>query len=467
MTVPGASLTESRHVATATLIIAMIGSFISPFMGSSINIALPSIAKELSMTAPILSWCSTSFLLATAIFLVPLGRLSDIWGRKRCYFFGVLIVFFSSFIALFASTTEIFMFARIVQGIGSAMMYSTSSAMLVSAFPQSERGRVLGFNAMAVYLGLTMGPFLGGILTEQFGWRGIFWFNIFFTLPIPFLIFWKLKGEWAPAKGESFDWTGSILYGVSLFLIIYGLSLIPAWIGIALTLCGLTIGFLFIKQELKNHAPLLEIRLFKTNSVLAFSSLATFLNYSATFAMGLLLSLFFQYILGLSPQTTGLILISQPIMMTLLSPFTGALSDRIRPGLIASIGMAITCLGIIPLIFLTKNTSLECILICLVVVGIGLAFFASPNINAIMSSVDKRHYGVTSSIVGTMRLFGHMISMAIVTTLFGLYLGNNPISPENHLLLLESMRIAFIIFCVFCIFGVYASLKRDKQRTTV
>ncbi len=152
-------------------------------------------------------------------------------------------------------------------------------------------------------------------------------------------------------------------------------------------------------------------------------------------------------------------------MMTLLSPFTGALSDKVRPGLIASIGMAITCLGIIPLIFLTANTSIEYIFICLIVVGVGLAFFASPNINAIMSSVDKRHYGVTSSIVGTMRLFGHMISMAIVTTLFGLYLGNNPISPGNHLLLLESMRIAFAIFCVFCLFGVYASLKRDKKLT--
>ncbi len=282
------------------LIVASLSYFITPFMVSSINVALPSIEKEFHIDAVVLSWVATVYLLAAAISLVPFGKLGDIHGRKKIFLIGIVLFTVSSLLSAFSPSAPILIFFRAFQGASSAMIFSTGMAIITSVFEPGERGRVLGINVAAVYIGLSCGPFFGGFLTQHFGWRSIFLFVIPFGLFIILLIFWKLKGEWAEAKGESFDVVGALIYSVALIAIMYGISILPDTLSIWIILFGAVCLFAFVKWEIKVKSPVFEINLFKTNRVFAFSSLAALIHYSATFAVTFLLSLYLQYIKGLT-----------------------------------------------------------------------------------------------------------------------------------------------------------------------
>ncbi len=453
--------TVNKQVA---LFIATLGSFLTPLMGSSINIALPSIGKDFSMNAVLLSWIATSYLLAAAMFLVPFGKIADIHGRKKIFTYGILSYTISSFLSAISTSAILLICFRILQGIGGAMIFGTGVAILTSVFPPGERGKVLGINAAAVYSGLSLGPFLGGFLTQNFGWRSIFLVNAPLGLIIVILVFWKLKGEWAEAKGEKFDFTGSTVYALSLIGIMYGFSLLPALSGVGLILIGVLGALIFVKWETKVKTPVLDINLFKNNTVFAFSNLAALINYSATSAVGFLLSLYLQYIKGLNPQNAGLILISQPLIQAIFSPFAGRLSDKIEPRIVASLGMTFTVVGIFLFTFLNEKTAMKFIVTSLIFLGFGFALFSSPNTNAVMSSVKKRFYGVASGTLGTMRLIGQMFSMGIVMSVFAVYIGKVQITPQYYPLFLKSIKLAFIIFAVLCFCGIFASLARGKIR---
>jgi EmrB/QacA subfamily drug resistance transporter len=449
-------------VKKTVLLIATLSAFLTPFMSSSINIALPSIGKEFSMSAVLLSWVATSYLLTAALFLVPFGRIADIYGIKKIFTIGILFYSLSSLMCCFSSSAFFLISYRILQGISSSMIFATGTAMVTAVFPVGERGRALGINAAAVYLGLSLGPFLGGLLTQHFGWRSVFFFNVPLGVIVIVIIFWKLKGEWANAKGEKFDFTGSIIYSISLTAIMYGFSQLPKLTG-ALLIPGGFIGILaFIKWEEKAQSPVFEINLLRTNKVFAFSNLAALINYSATFAVAFLLSLYFQYIKGFNPQIAGIILIAQPFMQSIFSPFAGKLSDKFEPRIVASIGMGLTVPCLILFAFLDNATSLIIIVANLMLLGFGFALFSSPNTNAIMSSVSKKYYGIASGSLGTMRLIGMTFSMGITMFIFALHLGNLEIVPEYYPLFLRSVKTMFIIFASLCIGGTFASLVRGK-----
>jgi MFS family permease len=356
---------------------------------------------------------------------------------------------------------------RVFQGIGSAMIFATGMAILTSVFPPGERGKVLGINVAAVYIGLSVGPFLGGFLTQHFTWRSIFLVTIPLGLIIISLVLSKLKGEWADAKGEKFDLTGSMIYILAIIAVMYGISLLPAMRSLWLILCGLSGILAFVKWEMKIENPVFDLNLFRTNRVFAFSNLAALINYSATFAVAFLLSLYLQFIKELSPQSAGLILISQPIVQAVFSPFAGRLSDRIEPRIIASIGMTLSFVGLSLFTFLNENSTLEFIVANLILLGFGFALFSSPNTNAIMSSVEKRFYGLASGSVGTMRLLGMMLSMGIATLIFAIFIGRVQITIEYYPVFIKSVGVAFIIFSILCFGGIFASLVRGRLRASV
>ena len=455
---------DQARTKRAALLVATLGAFLTPFGGSSINIALPSIGKEFAMDAISLSWVVTAYLLATAIFLVPFGRVADLYGRKRIFTYGILIFTTASFLLAICRSPIMLICLRILQGFGSAMIFTNGVAILTSVFPILERGKVLGINVGAVYLGLSLGPILGGFLTQNLGWRSIFLINVILGVIIIAFIFWKLKGEWAEAKGEKFDLNGSIIYSLTLIVIMYGFSLLPSASGAWLILLG-DLGVLgFVKWEMKVESPVLDIHLFRRNRVLAYSNLAAFIHYSATFAVGFLLSLYLQFIKGLGPQSAGFILIFQPIVQAIFSPFSGRLSDRIEPRIVASMGMMLTGLGLSLFIFLSEKTTLTFIVISLILLGFGFALFSSPNTNAVMSSAEKRFYGVVSGILGTMRITGQMFSMGMTMLIFAVFVGRVQITPEYYPFFLKSVNVAFAFFTAICFGGVFASLARGKVR---
>lgn len=445
------------------LLVTTLASFLNPFMGSSINLAVTAIGAEFEADALTLSWVITAFLLTSAAFLLPFGRLADLHGRKKIFLVGLGGYAFFSLLSAVAPSLYALILARVLQGISSAMIFSTAVAILTSVFPAQERGRVLGINAAAVYTGLAAGPFLGGVLTHNFGWRSIFAANFFLGFVTLLLALKHLKGEWVGAKGEKFDLLGSFLSTLSLAAVIYStsnftLATTNRW----LLLTGLGGLTAFIIQEKLTRFPLLDVTLFSSNLGFAFSNLAALINYSATFATGFLLSIYLQVVRGLDPQTAGLVLLVQPIVQVLLSPVAGRLSDKVEPRVVASIGMALTSAGLLVLALLLPKASLGLVLGNLALLGMGFGLFSSPNTNAVMSSVPRKYYGVASSTLGTMRLLGQAFSMATVSLAFALYVGGLRISPAVGPLLLKSMRLAFSVFTALSIAGILASLARGK-----
>lgn len=454
---------SSRSSRRLILFLIIITSFINPFLGAAINIALPAISEEFSMGAVGMSWVSMAFLLSSAVFLVPLGKLADIRGRKRIFFIGNIIIAATSILCALSPSGGMLISLRAIQGIGSAMVFGTGIAIVTSVYPPKERGKAIGITVTSVYIGLSLAPFLGGILTQYLGWRSIFYATVPFELLVIWITWKYIKEEWADAKGEKFDLSGSIIYLLSMSAFMFGFSQLPGTLAIILAAAGLLglVGFTILEMKVK--FPVFNIQLFASNRLFAFSNLAALINYATTFAITFLLSLYLQYVLGLSPRDAGMILITQPVLMAIVASISGRLSDIYDPRILASAGMGIIVGGLIMLTFLTEHSSITYLVVILAIVGFGFGMFSSPNTNAIMGSVDKKYLGVASATVGTMRLTGQMMSMGIATLILKLFIGNRPISAQYSAEFMTSMRTTFIVFVILCIVGIFSSLARGKS----
>ncbi|EHQ91808.1 MFS transporter [Desulfosporosinus youngiae] len=455
---------QNRSIVKLTMVIVMITSFMAPFMGNAINLGIPQMALEFGVGQSLLNWVVTSYLLATAAFLLPFGRLADIMGRKKVFIFGMFLFALTALGCGFAFSFPMLIIFRVLQGIASAMIFGTSMAILTSVVPPKERGKAMGLSAATTYIGLSLGPVLGGMICSTIGWRGIFYFTFILSLVVLSLTLAKLSGEWLGAV-DKFDTWGGILWTFGIVLFLYGLTDITAGFQYMVTfILGLALIIAFVVYETKISNPLLPIRMFMNNRSFTFSNLAALINYSATFALTFLMSLYLQNVQNIGISQSGLILLSQPILMAALSPLAGRLSDRINSQILASLGMAITTLGLFLFIFLDEKTSILLVIINLAFIGLGFAFFSSPNSNAVMSSVDRTLYGVASSTLGTMRLLGQTLSMTIVALITSLGMKDLTLdSPDYVTSFLQSSKTSFIVFTVLCCIGIFASLARGKK----
>ncbi len=460
----GSAGMKSTSLQKNALLVAVLSSFLTPFMGSSIIVSLPTLGRDLSMNVILLSWVSTAYLLAAAACLVPFGRASDIYGRKKIFIAGVALDTVSSLVGALSTSSAMLLGARVFQGIGGAMIFSFGVAIVSAVYPPEKRGRVLGITIATVYIGLSSGPVIGGFLTGHLGWRSIFLLNACIGMTILTATLWKLKGEWAPAREESFDFWGSLIYVTALIMVMYGLSEMPVPHAFMFVTLGMAAAVAFIFWELRMTYPVLDIKLFRRNRTFLFSNLAALINYCATFAVSFLVSLYLQYIKGLSPQASGMVLVFQPIMMALFSPLAGRLSDRVEPRICASAGMAVIAVGLGFFAFLSPETHFVSIIVNQMLLGVGFAFFSSPNTNAVMSSVDKRHFGIASGTLATMRLTGQMLSMGAVMVIFAsFHVSTVMISPAYYGTFLASTRTAFVVFATACLLGVFSSLARGRK----
>ena len=460
----GLTPVQTPALERACLLAAALTAFMSPFMASAINVALPAIQRSFGMGAVALSWVSTAYLLASAIVLVPAGKIADIFGRKKIFTLGLTIFSASSLLLALAPTTALLILFRILQGSGAAMTYTTGMAILTSVFPPQKRGRAIGFYVSAVYIGLSIGPTLGGILTQHWGWRSIFAVITPLGLAPLFITLKYLKAEWRDAPEETLDVWGSLIYGAAILALVYGATQLPGAMGGYLLMGGLAGLAGFVYRQRRVQYPVFEVRLFQHNRLFAFSSLAALINYAATFAVTFLMSLYLQYIKGFTPQTAGIILLAQPAMQALFSPLAGRWSDRIEPRVLASAGMGLTALALVQLIFLGPQTPLVYLIGLLLMLGVGFGLFSSPNMNAIMGAVEKRYYGIASGAVATMRLIGQMSSMALATVIFAIFMGDTAITPEIYPLFLQSLKAIFVTASVLCTLGIFFSLVRGNIR---
>jgi MFS family permease len=349
-----------------------------------------------------------------------------------------------------------------MQGFGCSMIFATGVALLSSVYPSHQRGEALGIYVTAVYIGLFLGPLLGGFLAQNFGWRSIFLFNIPFGLLLILLIKLRLPGEWKGSEGEKFELKGSLIYTLSIVAVLYGFSTFQTNTGRIILLAGV-LGFaLFVINEKNSITPILRLSIFKSR-VSSLSALSVLLMNIATTAMWALLSLYFQDILHFGPQITALIISVQPLMVVLLSTPVGRLSDRIDKRIFAVAGMVVTTLGLLILSQLNYYTSLLIPVTGLVLVGIGLGLFASPTTNRFIESIEGRDYGMGSATLSTMIYAGQTMSLGVMLFIFSIFLGNVQIIPSNFHVFLISLKTAFIVFATVSGVGLIVSILNWKK----
>ena len=453
----------NRRTETVALVTVAITSFVTAFGTNATNLSIPAIGSEFGSSALALSRIVSSYVLASAATLTSFGRLADITGRKRINLVGVCAFAATSLACAIAPSVQWLIAARVMQGIGAAMIFSTANAIVSSVFPPQIRGRALGLTTAATYSGLSAGPVLGGFLCQNFGWRSVFVMNVPICGIVAFLMAAYLKGEWMGAPGEKFDAGGSALYITGIAAALYGLSSLST-LAVAkyLFVAGVALLVAFVLYEQRQDHPLVRIDLYSRNLHFSLSNLAAMINYSATSALTFVLSIHLQVVMGLAPQVAGLVMLAQPLTMAVFSPYAGSLSDRVEPRVVASTGMAITAVGLFVLSLLLRQASVWLIVMDLAFIGLGFALFSSPNVNSIMGAVPKRFYGLASSSVATMRVIGQGVSMAIVTLLMMAYVGDVGLASAGRSQLVTAGRWSFGVFAVLCALGVVASMARGR-----
>jgi EmrB/QacA subfamily drug resistance transporter len=461
----------SNTAKRIVLIVATFGSFMTPFDGSVVTLALPTIGKELGGDVILLGWVVTAYVLGLTICVIPFGRLADIRGRGRIYVLGVGLFTFASALCGLAPSLYALIATRIMQGIAAAMMAGNSIALLTGVFPPNERGKVLGINTGTVYVGLSVGPSLGGFLVEHLGWRSVFYVNVPIGIVVVLLALLKLQREDIDRKAERLDPAAIVAYGLALFMIVLGLTLSEGQVSMlsgSLLTSGFAVLAFFLLYQRRLESPLLDIRLF-TNTPFAFSTLTALLNYSSVFGVSFILSLYLQLVPGFSASQAGLIMLGQPVMMAAFSPVGGRLSDYFEPRIVSSIGMSIVAASIFSLSRLGAAGHWWDVAARLMILGLGHAFFSSPNTNAAMSSVGRKQYGIAAAILSTFRFTGQAVSLAIATSVLSAHLGGVALSARSDARVpaeafMAGMKSALTILAAICAMGVFTSLIRGRIR---
>lgn len=447
------------------LAIAVISSFLVAFLSSAVTILLPSLAEEFTMNNIVQNWVATIFFLTVAIVSVPFGKLAGKFGLKKSLIWGTFIFLIGAIGAAMAFSSESLLFFRVLQGIGAALLNITTLALIVKILPPKDRGKGIGLTVSGVYIGLSLSPILGGILNYNFGWRSVFYLTIPIILITLIITLIKVNDEWTEGKNDPFDMKGSVLFSIGILCLIYGFTILNEMFGMILTIIGLIILGIFAFIELKEKFPVFEMRLFKNKTFLS-ANIAALISYFATFVVIYILNYHLQYVRGLDSQTAGILLIITPLMMAIIVPFSGRLSDKINPQILSAIGMGVVTIGMVifSLCFMGEPLPLYVIGIGMFLQGVGYGLFSSPNTNAIMSSVPPKETPLASAAVSTVRVIGQTLSMGMLTVIFSIVMGNVLISPENFSLLTESSFIACLISTICCLAAVFVSLLGLKSK---
>ncbi len=423
--------TELQRRRWYALAIMSIGSFMTPFDASIVAVALPAMGADLHLSYSQGLWAQAAYLLVASMLLIPVGRLADSRGPVSYNLLGTAIFAVGSIVAGLAPGGSLMILGRCIQGAGGAFMFSTAAGIITAAFPPTERGRALGLNVTAVYVGLTLGPVVGGLIVGNASWRWIFFINV----PIAaatILAGWTLLRAERRDRGlrqsrpVPIDWAGAGLLGAALVALFVPLTYSPLWgWGSATTIVPLAlaavflVAFVLVEDRVKE--PMLDLDLLRKNRVFAASNSAALLNYMAVFAVTTLTAVYLEIVHGFSAQQTGLLLLMQPVLMVVLSPFTGRLSDKVGSRVLAALGMVLVSAGMVQLAYASSSTGR--LLIALATIGLGMAVFSAPNISAVMGSVDRSQLSLASGFLATMRFTGQGLSVAVLGAIAAWKLG--------------------------------------------
>jgi EmrB/QacA subfamily drug resistance transporter len=452
---------NSRFAQKIVVVILCIGVSIGPLMLASVNVAIPSIANELKASARLMSWVPMAFTLSNVIFLLPIGRCADRFGRKKIFQLGIILTLIGSILGAFSPNIVWLLISRIVQGVGGAMIYGTGMAIVTSVVSKPYRGTSLGLVSACVFISLTVSPFIGGIVTDHFGWRAVM------LIPVPVgiisltLFFLFVKGEWLSEVKTRFDFNGTMIFAMITCIFVFGLSSLPSLKGGISLFISFTLIVIFIYYQSKIDYGIVNIQLIRSKPTFSYALTATFFMYTSNFGIIFLLSLYLQYIGSLSASQAGSLLVYQALMMAISSVIAGRISDRMESRYLSTLGCAITVSGYAWLAYVIDyGTPHWQIIACQMLVGFGFGFFSTPNNSAALGSVDSLNLGSASAMINLSRNVGNLIAMGIVTLLMSIYLGSNQITEDNYDLLLKTIKITIFITLLFSVLGgVFSALR--------
>lgn len=446
----------------ALLIATCLGSIIGPLLSTMMNLALVHIGAEFSVGSRSLALINTVFFLASVVFIVPMARYASIKGMKRIFTAGTALICVGALFAAFSPTFLFLLLMRFVLGVGSAAVVVTSVTMVAEVYPLERRGWAIGFNTMFAYLGLALGPVIGGTIADLAGWR------VLFAVAAPFavaalVLLVRFPGEVMPAAGEPMDWRGSALWGLAILVTMLGVIEITQSYGPLMLVVGLVLLSVAVLVLSRTPAPVLDVRLFR-RTVFRRSCGATFMNYSATYAVSFFMALYIESIGGLSASAAGFLMLIQPGVQVLLTSRFGALFDRIADKrLLPTLGMALMCVGLAGFEFLGTDFQLWQVVTIMLILGLATAMFAAPNTTTILSSVPPHFRGEAAGSLAVVRQAGIMTSMGLAMACIAVIMGSaDNLSPATYGVFADVIHLAFAICLGMCAVGTVLSWARGN-----
>ena len=449
---------EKRTVLAASC----LAIFVNPLAGTMLNLALSAIQADFGCSEHQLGWVASIYFIVSVMFILPAAKIADIFGKKVVFLTGAVIAAAGVILSMSSPNIHALYFFRGVTGVGMAAISSTSVSMISDVYEPHERGLALAINTACVYVGSSIGPTLGGVITEFAGWRYIFLILVPF-LVLAFICMFRFSHTIKSTPDGHFDIKGTVVYGTGVGVLMFGVISLPAVHGIAMIIAGtaVLIGFLFL--ETKESNPIMRLGLFK-NMRFSRSMLALFLNYAASYGVTFFMSRYLQEIGALSPTEAGLIMMSQSVVQVIFTLWAGKIVTSMDMRILPTIGMLVTSAALIMMMFITETLNVPLIIVSLMVLGAGLGLFSSPNVTAIMSYVKKEEYNNTSGLIATVRQFGMTMSMGIATCLISVFLGTETVlEPSNYGTFMDILMYAWCIWLAFCLIGALFSWFRGPS----
>ena len=446
--------------------ISFITSFFVVFVSNGITIALPSIANEFGMNNFVQNWIPTLLVFTITICTLPFGHISGKVGAKKSLIIGNSIFLIGLVMCCLSYSSEIFLFSRIIQGIGLALANVSEISIIVLAVSEENRGKAFGIIASGIYLGTSASPAICGFLGYNFGWRSIFYVAIPFIIICIALLVIKINKEWKPLENRKIDKTGALLYMLSMGLFIYGFTDLLTWYGPIMTVIGLILIVLFGIYESRIKIPIFEVKLFK-NKAFASYNFAGFCGYFVMMMLITLFNYYFQYVKGWDAQLTGLILITGPVILAITAPLAGKLSDKENPQKIAITGILLAAIGYFMLSFLNADTPIYIVLIAMAIQSVGMGLFTSPNMNMTVSAVPQKFASHASAAQLTVRSIGQTMSLSLFTLVFSWIMGNLVLSTKYAGMIAQSLTIICEICTLACVISAIATAYGRKYNHSV
>jgi len=455
--------------------VTCVGAFMSPLDFSAVSVALPDMGHSVHLSFSEALWVQAGYLLTYTLALVPAGRIADQWGRLQVWRVGVALFAATSLITGVSMNATWLVIARSLQGVGAGILTGTAVALVSTVFAPQQRGRAIGFNVTAVYLGLSTGPLIGGLLVSGLGWRWVFFINV----PVAaaaLLVSRRLVDPERRRGRPQLDWPGALVLALALGTLLVPLIFGAEWgwssnevIGLFCVSIVSFVAFAFIERNVR--APVLDLGLFRRSRLFAAANAAALLNYTAMFGSLALTAIALQVVSGRSPIATGTILIFQPAIMMCISPFAGRLSDRIGSRLLCTTGMVSVAVGLGVLSTMPTSLPISRIIPAMCFVGVGMAMFSSPNMSSAMNAAPSDALGVAGGVLTLMRSLGQSMSIAILGAITAAHLGaeggrvilGGHVSVISGAAYMDGYRIAMAVAAGIALAGAVVSLTRGGR----